>query len=180
MSKIEFVPYQLIPASFNPWREVFLEVAEEAMAALAHSELELLHFGSSSFKVAGKGIIDISVLYKPGQLAQAVEHLKSLGFADQHSDNPFPDTRPRKDIAVMYQGELFQVHAHVIEKGSEEHMKQERFKAYMLSNPEARAEYETQKQLAIAKGIASQDEYGKAKAPFVKRTLNTLKGIHFN
>ncbi|QZO14343.1 GrpB family protein [Pseudoalteromonas piscicida] len=177
MSKIEFVPYQLVPASFNPWREIFVEVAEEVMVALAHPELEFLHFGSSSFKVAGKGIIDISVLYKPGQLTQAVEHLKNLGFKDQHSDNPFPDTRPRKDIAVMYQGELFQVHAHAIEKGSEEHIKQEKFKAYMLSNPDARAEYETQKQLVIAQGIASQDEYGKAKAPFVKRTL---KDIHFN
>lgn len=174
MSKIEFVSYQLVPASFNPWRKVFLEVADEIMGVLAHPELELLHFGSSSFMVAGKGIIDISVLYKPGKLAQAVTHLTQFGFVNQHSDNPFPDTRPRKDIAVMYQGEMFQVHAHVIEQGSDEHVKQKKFKAYMLENPEARLEYEAQKRQVIAQGLASQDEYGKAKAPFVKRTLSTL------
>ncbi|PCK32147.1 GrpB family protein [Pseudoalteromonas piscicida] len=174
MSKIEFVPYHLVPASFNPWRAVFLEVAKQVIKALEHPELEFLHFGSSAFKVAGKGIIDISVLYKPGQLDKAVSHLKDIGFAEQHSDNPFPDTRPRKDIAVMYKGEMFQVHAHVIEKESEEHNRQEKFKAYMLSNPKARAEYELQKQQVLTQGVASQDEYGKAKAPFVKRTLQRL------
>ncbi|RRS07088.1 hypothetical protein EAG18_18945 [Pseudoalteromonas sp. J010] len=174
MSVIEFVPYKLVPASFNPWREIFIEVADEVIKKIAHPELRFLHFGSSSFKVAGKGIIDISVLYQPGQLTKAVAHLTKLGFENQHSDKPFPPTRPRKDIAVRFQGELFQIHAHIIEQDSEEHHKQVQFKAYMLDNVKARSEYEEQKRQIIAQGIAQQDDYGKAKAPFVKRTLSAL------
>jgi GrpB-like predicted nucleotidyltransferase (UPF0157 family) len=174
MSKIKFIPYQLVPASFNPWRGIFLEVAETVIAELAHPDFEFLHFGSSSFKVAGKGIIDISVLYKPGQLNGAVEHLKRLGFSDQHSNKPFPENRPRKDIAVIFKNETFQVHAHVIELGSEEHLKQVNFKTYMLNNPEARAQYEATKQQVIADGLTMQDDYGKAKSPFVKSVLQEV------
>lgn len=174
MSKIKFIPYQLVSASFNPWQAIFLEVAQAVIAELAHPDFEFLHFGSSSFKVAGKGIIDISILYKAGQLTEAVEHLKSFGFSDQHSNKPFPESRPRKDIAVRFKGETFQVHAHVIELGSEEHLKQVNFKTHMLNNPDARAQYEATKQQVIADGLTVQDDYSKAKSPFVKEILKEI------
>ena len=174
MSKIKFIPYQLVPASFNPWREIFLDLAQTVIAELAHPDFEFLHFGSSSFKVAGKGIIDISILYKAGQLTEAVEHLKSIGFSDQHSNKPFPENRPRKDIAVIFKNETFQIHAHVIELGSEEHLKQVNFKTHMLNNPDARAQYEATKQRVIADGLTVQDDYGKAKSPFVKNVLQEI------
>ena len=174
MSKIKFIPYQLVPASFNPWRDIFLDVANAVITKLAHPDFEFLHFGSSSFKVAGKGIIDISILYKAGQLKEAVEHLKSFGFSDQHSNKPFPESRPRKDIAVRFKGETFQVHAHVIELGSEEHLKQVNFKTHMLNNIDARTQYEATKQQVIADGLTMQDDYGKAKSPFVKSVLQDI------
>lgn len=174
MSNVVFIPYQLVPASFNPWREIFLDVAQAVIAELAHPDFEFLHFGSSSFKVAGKGIIDISILYKTGQLAEAVEHLKCIGFSDQHSNKPFPENRPRKDIAVIFNNETFQVHVHAIELGSEEHLKQVNFKAHMLKNPDARAQYEATKQRVIADGLTVQDDYGKAKSPFVKSVLQDI------
>ena len=174
MSKIKFIPYQLVPASFNPWRDIFLEVAETVIAELAHPDFEFLHFGYSSFKVAGKGIIDISILYKASQLTEAVEHLRNIGFSDQHSNKPFPENRPRKDIAVIFKNETFQIHAHVIELGSEEHLKQVNFKTHMLNNPNARAQYEETKQQVIADGMTVQDDYGKAKSPFVKSVLQEM------
>lgn len=174
MSKIKFIPYQLVSASFKPWRDIFLDVANAVIAELAHPDFEFLHFGSSSFKVAGKGIIDISILYKAGQLKEAVKHLKSFGFSDQHSNKPFPESRPRKDIAVRFKGETFQVHAHVIELGSEEHLKQINFKTHMLNNIDARAQYEATKQQVIADGLTVQDDYGKAKSPFVKKVLKEI------
>ena len=174
MSKVKFIPYQLVPASFNPWRDIFLDVAQAVIAQLAHPDFEFLHFGSSSFKVAGKGIIDISILYKASELTKAVEHLKSIGFSDQHSNKPFPENRPRKDIAVIFKNETFQVHVHVIEFGSEEHLKQVNFKTHMLNNPDARALYEATKQQVIADGQTVQDDYGKAKSPFVKSVLQYI------
>ncbi|WP_372768276.1 GrpB family protein [Pseudoalteromonas sp.] len=171
---ISFCNYSLVPASFNPWRAVFLDVAEAVMAELADERFDFLHFGSSSFKVAGKGIIDISILYQTGHLQDAVAYLKSFGFVDQHSENPFPATRPRKDIAVLYNNEVFNVHMHVIEKESEEHKKQVTYKEHMLNNPDDRAAYEAQKRKVLAEGITVQDDYGKAKSPFVKEILKRI------
>ena len=174
MSKIKFIPYQLIPASYNPWRHIFLDVAKAVIAELEHPDFQFLHFGSSSFKVAGKGIIDISILYKVGQLTHAVEHLKSFGFAEQHSNKPFPESRPRKDIAVIFEEETFQIHTHVIQLGSEEHLKQVNFKAHMLENPNTRARYEVTKKQVLDDGLIAQDDYGKAKSPFVKSVLKDM------
>lgn len=171
---IEFCSYKLVPASFNPWREEFLTVATHIMQRLDDPRFTFLHFGSSSFYVAGKGIIDISILYQPGNLESAVEYIKQFGFVDQHSNKPFPATRPRKDIGVKYNGEVFNVHLHVIEHNSEEHLKQVAYKQHMLENPEDRAAYEAKKKAVLAEGNTVQDDYGKAKSPFVKDVLARL------
>ncbi|TQF66775.1 GrpB family protein [Pseudoalteromonas luteoviolacea] len=171
---IKFCPYELVPASFNVWRPVYLEVAKAVIARLSDPRFEFIHFGSSSFEVGGKGIIDISILYQAGCLEQAVSHLESFGFTAQHSDTPFPDTRPRKDIGVIFDDEKFNIHAHVIELNSEEHLKQLAYKQHMLANPDDRAAYEQQKQAVLATGKRHQDEYGKAKSPFVKALLSRL------
>ncbi|KZN67825.1 GrpB family protein [Pseudoalteromonas luteoviolacea] len=171
---IQFCSYELVPASFNAWRSVYLDVANAVIAQLADPRFEFIHFGSSSFKVAGKGIIDISILYQQGQREQAVAYLESFGFTPQHSDNPFPDTRPRKDIGVLFNGEKFNIHAHVIELNSKEHHKQLTYKAHMLANPQDRAAYEAQKKAVLAAGKHHQDDYGKAKSPFVKDLLNRI------
>ena len=171
---IKLTAYTLKPASFNPWRPIYIDVANALIEKLASSQFEFLHIGSSSFKVAGKGIIDISILYKPGELNAAVAYLEQFGFAPQHSDTPFPDTRPRKDIAVIYNGEQFNVHAHVIEKGSNEHLNQLAYKTHMLNNGNDRAAYENKKREILASGNLNQDDYGKAKSPFVKQVLNQM------
>ncbi|AIY67435.1 GrpB family protein [Pseudoalteromonas piratica] len=171
---LSFCKYSLVPASFNPWRAIYLDVAAAVINKLEEKRFDFLHFGSSSFQVAGKGIIDISILYPPGKLEEAVAHLKHFGFVDQHSDNPFPDSRPRKDIAVIFENETFNVHMHVIEKNSEEHLKQVKYKQHMLNNPADRAAYEAKKREVIARGTTVQDDYGKAKSPFVKNILNAL------
>ena len=171
---IIFCPYQVLPARFNPWQEVYLDVANALITELNDPSFEFLHFGSSSFKAAGKGIIDIAILYSLGELDAAVSHLKSFGFVDQHSDNPFPAVRPRKDCGVRFKGEHFNVHAHVIEKNCEERVRQVAYKNHMLNNPIDRAAYERKKQAILAKGITQQDEYGKAKSPFVKSVLVKL------
>ncbi|MCF2856721.1 GrpB family protein [Pseudoalteromonas sp. SMS1] len=171
---IKFCPYELVPASFNAWRPVYLDVAKAVISHLSDPRFEFIHFGSSSFQVGGKGIIDISILYQPDCREQAVRHLEHFGFVAQHSDKPFPDTRPRKDIAVIFNNEKFNVHAHVIALNSQEHLKQQAYKAHMLANPADRVAYEQQKKAVLASGKHNQDEYGKAKSPFVKDLLSRM------
>ncbi|OOE33304.1 hypothetical protein BZG04_13865 [Salinivibrio kushneri] len=171
---ITLEPYQLVDASFSPWRPIYLDVAQALSDRISTPDIEVLHFGSTSAKVGGKGIIDLSILYRSGERDHAVAHLYALGFQDQHSDQPFPEHRPRKDASVTYQGERFLIHAHVIEKDSDEHHRQMAYKQYLLSNPEVRTEYENKKRAILAQGVRDQDVYVKHKAPFVKGVLAEL------
>ncbi|WP_432454124.1 GrpB family protein [Agarivorans sp. QJM3NY_29] len=171
---MNILKYEKIKAEFKPWTETYLLIAESLISLIRTEQLDVIHIGSTSAKVGGKGIIDLSVLYPVGKLSIAVEHLKLLGFQDQVSAKPFPVERPRKDGAVVYKGHKYFVHVHVIEDGSEEHHKQLKYKQYMLANPLARYEYEQSKQAIIATGISEQEAYGKLKSPFVKSVLQHL------
>ncbi|OOF02060.1 MULTISPECIES: GrpB family protein [unclassified Salinivibrio] len=171
---ITLEPYQLIDANFFPWRPIYLDVAQALSTQISTSRIDVLHFGSTSAKVGGKGIIDLSILYYPGERENAVDHLYALGFQDQHSDQPFPAHRPRKDASVTYQGERFLIHAHVIEKDSEEYHRQLAYKQHLLDNPDVRIKYENTKHAILAQGVRDQDVYVKHKAPYVKDVLAKL------
>nr|WP_086940255.1 GrpB family protein [Thaumasiovibrio occultus] len=173
---LRILPYQLTDASFKPWREIYLDVAAQLTAQLSTAQFDVLHFGSTSAHIGGKGIIDLSLLYPSGKLDAAIIHLECLGFQPQHSQRPFPPTRPRKDGAVEFNGERFLIHVHVIEKDSEEHQRQVSYKEYMLANPQARLDYEQKKQQIIADGGLDQDDYGDQKGSFVKGVLTLIKG----
>lgn len=172
---MEILPYEIIKAEFKPWTETYLAVAQALIRLIETDEIEVMHFGSTSAKVGGKGIIDLSVLYPEDQLQAAVDHLKTLGFQDQASAKPFPPERPRKDGAVLFEGRKYLIHAHVIQKHSEEHQRQRAYRDYLLANPEVRADYERQKKAILSEGVTDQEAYVKRKAPFVKTILNGLE-----
>lgn len=171
---MEILNYQKIEASFNPWSPVYCDVAKRLIDVIQTEQFEVIHIGSTSFKVGGKGIIDLSVLYKNDDLNEAVEHLRHLGFQDQISEKPFPKERPRKDATVRVDGIEYCVHVHVIQSGSEEHQKQLDYKNYMLDNPAAREAYEASKKAILANGFTDQESYGKQKSPYVKSILNAM------
>lgn len=171
---MKILKYEKVTADFKPWTSTYLLVARELIQLIQTDGIDVMHFGSTSAKVGGKGIIDLSVLYHKGKFELAVERLKTLGFQDQIAEKPFPPERPRKDGAVIFEGQKYLVHAHVIEKGSIEHHRQKEYKDYMLSNPCARQEYELSKKAILEQGIREQEAYGKLKSPFVKSVLNKL------
>ena len=173
---MKILQYEKIDASFTPWSSVYFDVAQLVIDFISLDIFEIIHIGSTSFKVGGKGIIDLSVLYKNNDLQVAVKHLTKLGFQDQMSTTPFPDDRPRKDGAVMVNGQQYLLHIHVIAYESEEHRKQIEYKNYMLNNPMARGEYELSKKTIISNGFIEQEAYGKQKSPFVKKLLNDIHG----
>ena len=169
---MHILPYEKTPAQFKPWTHDYLLVAEQLIKTIRTADLDVLHFGSTSMMIGGKGIIDVSVLYQPGNRAGALERLRALGFQDQISDTPFPPERPRKDGAVIVKGKKYYVHAHVIEQGSDNHQQQLQYTQYMLAKPSARAAYEALKKDILSEGIVDQEAYGKRKSPFVKWILN--------
>ncbi|RXK14089.1 hypothetical protein CP965_01175 [Halarcobacter mediterraneus] len=172
---MKILKYEKIEARFIPWNEDYFHVANALIDFIRTDIFDVLHIGSTSAMVGGKGIIDLSILYERDQLDLAVKHLKSLGFQDQISNNPFPNERPRKDGAVIFNEKKYLIHVHVIRKGSIEYRKQLKYKDFMLSNPKAREKYEESKKLILEQGILDQEEYGKQKSPFVKAVLEKIE-----
>lgn len=177
--EFDFISYELKPAVFEPFDPLLPQLAAAIIDALKHDDYEYCHIGSTSFGACGKGIIDISLLYriqsgddKLGAIAPIVQFLNSHGFTPQHSSNPFPKTRPRFDIGVRFRGKDYQVHLHVIENSSKEHKQQLLFKNKMLSDPELLNAYERKKQSILLEGKTDQDAYGKEKGYFVKDWLS--------
>lgn len=168
---MQIIQYQKFPASFKPWTTKYLDVAKALIEHIRTSDFAVIHFGSTSAMVGGKGIIDLSVLYQNGQLEQAIAHLKSIGFQDQDSPNPFPPERPRKDGSVVFNGQAYQIHVHVIRSGSDEHKHQLRYREMLLSNSQLREQYEASKRAILSDGVVEQEDYGKRKSPFVKAAL---------
>ncbi len=172
---MKILQYKKIDASFSPWTPLYIDVAQAVIDFIYLEQLEVIHIGSTSFNVGGKGIIDLTVLYKNNDLGLATEHLSNLGFQDQISKKPFPPGRPRKDGAVNLNGIVYYLHVHVIASGSEEHIKQLQYKDYMLNNSASRNKYELSKKEIISNGITDQEAYGEQKSPFVKYLLKSIE-----
>ena len=171
---MKILKYEKIEVNFYQWTPVYLKVAKSLIDLISTDKFKVIHIGSTSFKVGGKGIIDLSILYKDGYLTNAINHLQSLGFQDQISEKPFPSERPRKDGSVMLDGSKYFLHIHVIAYGSNEHKMQLAYKNHMLNNQESRNKYEATKKEVLISGIKEQEAYGKLKSPYVKSVLAKL------
>ncbi len=174
---MKILKYESRNAQFTPWTSAYLDVAKALIELIETDMLSVLHFGSTSAMVGGKGIIDLSVLYTSGQIDLATVRLKSLGFQDQISDQPFPAQRPRKDGAVVYENTKYLIHAHVIEIHSDNHIKQLAYKEHLLNDIDAREQYEATKKSILASGINELQQYGDLKSPHVKSILKKLSAI---
>ena len=167
--------YIIANASFKEWDSISIQVANSVINFISTDIFSAIHIGSTSFKVGGKGVIDLSILYSQGELESVVSHLLCLGFQDQYGENVFPPSRPRKDGMVVIGNKQYLLHVHVILRDSEEHLTQIAYKDYMLANKSARIDYENCKKEVLSQGIIDQHLYGKSKSPFVKGVIQNIK-----
>src|SRR5207244_2447550 len=110
-----------------------------------------------------KGIIDLAVLYPEGFLAGARAVLDGLGFQKQSGRDPFPESRSMRVGCVEPDGQAFQIHAHVIAFGSDEHRELVSFREALRASSALRHRYEDRKRAIRASGINDSIEYCKAK-----------------
>lgn len=177
---MHFAPYQYQPAALQAVRCDYVTIAQWVMQQLPkHYQYE--HFGSTAIGVHGKAVIDIACLYpnvagdssaKQTLVDQTVPKLLAMGCEWQWGKTLFSTFRPRLDIAVSTaQGEIINVHIHVIEYHSKEHLQQRYFRQRLLNSPALRQEYMQYKKHILDQGITEHQAYGKAKSAFVKRIL---------
>ncbi len=130
------------------------------------------HVGSTAVPgCAGKGIVDLAVLYPPGQLAAARALVDSLGFQHQPQRDPFPEERPMRVGALVHAGRKYLLHLHIIAADSYEAVELLRFRDRLRAEPALRDAYVARKREILAAGTTDSLDYCQAKADFIKGLL---------
>jgi GrpB-like predicted nucleotidyltransferase (UPF0157 family) len=164
-------PYADAPASYQAYDADAPAVARLLADAItaAGPGLAVEHVGSTAVPgCAGKGIIDLMVLYPPGHLSRARLVLDELGFQRQSTRDPFPEDRPMRVGVVAHRGKRFRVHAHVLADGSAEATHLRAFRDRLRADAEFRAAYEARKRSILAAGVTDSVAYAEAKGEFIK------------
>jgi len=168
--------YQQLPAACRDYDPRFSEVAEKINQRIL-AQLPLLtveHIGSTSVPgCAGKGIVDLMVLYPDGQLEATKAVLDALGFQRQTGRDPFPEDRPMRVGAIEYQGTTFQLHAHVIAASNPEAAPLRAFRDQLRVDSELRANYVARKREIIAAGVTDSVDYCLAKGEFITEVITS-------
>jgi GrpB-like predicted nucleotidyltransferase (UPF0157 family) len=175
-------PYEYRPAAYHEHDPRAADVAQR-VAALIELHLPrpvVEHFGSTSVPgCAGKGVVDLMLLYPDGRLAAARDLLDALGFQRQTTRDPFPEERPMRFGSLVHDGTAFPLHVHVIAAGSPEVRELRSFRDRLRADPGLVAAYVAAKRAILADGVTDSVDYAIRKGEFVTGALRqTAAGGH--
>ncbi len=152
--------------------DVARRIADAIMAQLPGVTVE--HIGSTAVPgCAGKGVVDLMLVYQPGQLGVAKELLKALGFQRQTHGHRFPETRPMRVGTLEHDGTVFRAHIHVLEAGSDEVTALRRFRDRLRADPQLVAAYVARKREILAAGVNEPADYTARKGKFIEDWLRS-------
>ncbi|MGH9832495.1 MAG: GrpB family protein [Blastocatellia bacterium] len=166
--------YEELPAACHDYDPRALQVAALIAKAVNQYLPEVIveHIGSTSVPgCAGKGVIDLMVIYPAGKLEAAKSLLDALGFQRQTTRDLFPETRPMRIGAIEHDGKTFRVHAHVIAVDSPEVEGLRSFRDRLRADPNLVAGYVARKREIIASGVADSVDYSIEKGAFVQMAV---------
>jgi GrpB-like predicted nucleotidyltransferase (UPF0157 family) len=146
-----------------------------SIAALVQEHLPQVcveHVGSTSVPgCAGKGIVDLMIVVRDGEMAAVTVLLDQLGFQRQTGVDGFPETRPMRVGSLVHDGTTFLLHVHVIPASSPEVDEMRFFRACLRADPELRHVYVARKREILAGGVTDSLEYCRLKGEFIKEML---------
>jgi GrpB-like predicted nucleotidyltransferase (UPF0157 family)/mannose-6-phosphate isomerase-like protein (cupin superfamily) len=170
-------PYEHRPADCHEYDPRSAAVARR-VSALIEPHLSgaiVEHIGSTSVPgCAGKGVVDLMLLYPVSQLAAARDFLDALGFQRQTTRDPFPEGRPMRVGSLLHDGTSFNLHVHVIAAGSFEAGELLAFRAWLRSDPARVASYVAAKRAIVADGCTDPIDYCNRKGEFVTKALRQI------
>jgi GrpB-like predicted nucleotidyltransferase (UPF0157 family) len=176
IERYEYIRYTDPADAFRPYDPRCPEVARRVIALIQSRLLEarVEHIGSSAIPgCAGKGVVDLMLLYPPGLLAAARDALDEMGFQRHTGPNAFPEERPVRIGTISHDGETFRLHVHVIAANAPEVAEQRHFRDTLRADPALVAEYVALKRVVLIEGVADSTEYNRGKDAFFKRVLGT-------
>jgi len=131
------------------------------------------HVGSTAVPdCAGRGAIDLMILYTDQPIEPILSALDELGFEWVQRNNELPDEWPKGAGAIMHDGSLFRIHIHVQPADHPDVAEKRVFRDRLRADPNLRAAYMARKREILDAGINHPVEYTIAKAEFVQRALD--------
>lgn len=167
--------YENAPAVCRSYDPRSPEVAERVSTMIQDQSpgLSVEHIGSTAVTgCAGKGVVDLMIPYHECQLETARSALEELGFQRQSTRDPFPEDRPMRVGSIVYEGETFRLHVHVIPAGSEEVNELRNFRDRLRSEPAGMRSYVERKRRIIESGTTESVDYAEAKGTFIVEALS--------
>jgi GrpB-like predicted nucleotidyltransferase (UPF0157 family) len=136
------------------------------------------HIGSTSVPgCAGKGIIDLMVLYEPGLLEETKSGLMQLGFQPQSTRAPFSEDRPMRVGSIDLDEKTYNIHAHVLCRSSDEVGVMRGFREALSRDPALRIAYIAEKKRILSEGIEDSVDYAEKKSVFVQGVLREIGSL---
>ena len=171
----EYIRYDDLAAAFRPYDPRHPEVAQR-VAALIERRLPMAqveHIGSTAVPgCAGKGVVDLMLLYPPGHLAAARDAVDALGFQRHDRPGAFPEERPVRIGMIEHDGDRFRLHVHIIAADAPEVAAQRRFRDRLRADPALVAAYVARKRAVLTAGVADSAGYNGGKAAFIQRVID--------
>jgi GrpB-like predicted nucleotidyltransferase (UPF0157 family) len=174
MRNQEILPYLFVPpscAEYDPRTvEVAKRVAQLITACVPSVTVE--HVGSTAVPgCAGKGVVDLLIVYPDGQLDAVKQTLAELGFQPQTHGFLFPETRPMRVGALEHKGDVFRLHVHVLAESSPEVAQMCAFRDRLRVDRPLRRDYVAHKRRIVAKGVHDPAAYTRMKSTFIQEVL---------
>ena len=130
------------------------------------------HIGSTAVPgCAGKGVVDLMVLYPPGRLPNVKDGLEALVSSGKPGVMPFPEERPMRLGSIEYDGTRFRLHVHVIAQDSPEVAELRTFRDRLRDDPALLDQYVALKRKIIAEGVTDSLDYCIRKGEFIAGIL---------
>ena len=165
--------YPAVCVEYDPEAASVAAMVAEALCARMPS-LRVEHVGSTAVPgCAGKGIVDIAVIYRTGELVAARGLVDSLGFQRQTTRDPFPEDRPMRVGALDRDGRKYCLHIHILSVESTETADMLAFRDGLRADGELREAYVACKRRLLAAGVTDSVDFSYAKGEFIRVWLNS-------
>jgi len=173
-SSTPILPYTRQPIEFQEYDPRAPAVAQYVIDLIQTQipSVTVEHIGSTAVPgCAGRGVIDLMILFDTEPVEPILTQLDRLGFQWVQRNHDLPDEWPKGMGAILYQDHLFRLHIHVQPSDHPSVAEKRIFRDRLRSEPALLDEYMAKKQTLVASGTIDPIEYTSAKSEFVHRAL---------
>jgi GrpB-like predicted nucleotidyltransferase (UPF0157 family) len=175
-ARAPILPYSNSGAAYVPYDRAAIDVAATVGALIEKAApwAKVEHIGSTAIPgCAGKGIVDIMVMYPAHRLEATRSAIDALGFQPQQIGHIFPDERPMRVGAIDHGGRRYRLHAHVIAITSPEVEALRRFRDLLRADAALRDAYQEKKRAILQSGVREPSAYTQAKGEFITSVIGS-------